>query len=602
MAESSIMWTTGGAGDGTNPYTMAQVISWLDRTLGSGIHLGYTNECEPTEAAPNVQVDSGAATIHGFPYENTAALNVNIPNAGAGDERIDRIVLRASWAAQTVRVTNITGVEAPAPVAPAITQNDGVIWDEYICQARVTDAGAITVTDERTYSDVNTQIQQSRLIDDILTADAAGRLKMAAGFLGADATSRALIAANFFDTATITNKFAVDSFTNALLLRLIQNGAFQADAASRALFANLFVNSAMLDNDAVTSAKIVDGAIVNVDINAAAAIAGSKIAFANLFVVTALINDLAVTTGKIDDLAVTTDKIANLAVTTDKIANLAVTTDKIANLAVTAEKIGDLEVKTGRIANLAVTTDKIANLAVTAEKIGDLEVRTGRIANLAVTEGKLAADAVTGTKLANDSVDSEHYVDGSIDEQHLADSAVTSVKIADGTIVNADINAAAAIVQTKISNAAPAINADQVDGMEAADFATVEDMNDIRSSVSVDTAAVDVTTNAFTDLTVMTLTPTLEQTCNVLIILTLEHYATGSGAKELDVRAVANAVTLDTYTEHVLPPTGNYISTYHWFATAVPAGARNFKIEWKCLSGADVEAEQRTLSIIIIPQ
>ena len=444
MAESSIMWTTGGAGDGTNPYTMAQVIKWLERTLGSGIHLGYTNECEPTEAAPNVAVDSGAATIHGFPYENTAALNVNIPNTGAGDERIDRIVLRANWAAQTVRITRIVGVEAPAPVAPAITQNDGVTWDEYICQARVTDAGAITVTDERTYSDINTQIQQGRLVDGILTADAAGRLKMAAGFLGADATSRALMAADFFatdaasrakfetdffDTATLLDLLEADSITNAVLIDAILNGAFQADAASRALFAALFVNSAMLDNDSVTSAKIVDGAIVNVDINAAAAIA-----------------------------------------------------------------------------------------------------------------------------------------------------------------------------QTKISNAAPAINADQVDGFEAADFATVEDMNDIRSSVSVDTAAVDVTTNAFTDLTVMTLTPTLEQTCDVLIILTLEHYATGAGTKELDVRAEANAVTLDTYTEHVLPTTGNYISTFHWFATAVPAGARNFKIEWKCLSGADVEAEQRTLSIIIIPQ
>ncbi len=443
MAESSIFWTTGGAGDGTNPYTMAQAIKWLERTLGSGIHIGYTNECEPTEAAPNVAVDSGAATLHGFPYENTASLNVNIPNAAAGNERIDRIVLRANWAAQTVRITQITGAEAPAPVAPAITQNDGVDWDEMICQARVTDAGAITVTDERTYSDINTQIQQSRLIDSILTADAAGRLKMAAGFFGADATSRTKFAANlwgadaasrakfeadFFDEATLLDLVAADSVTNAVLIDAILNGAFQADAASRALFANLFVNAAMLDNDSVSSAKIIDGAIVNVDINAAAAIA-----------------------------------------------------------------------------------------------------------------------------------------------------------------------------QTKISNAAPAINADQVDGMEAADFATVEDMNDIRSSTSANAAGADAIAVGWSDIVGMTVTPTLEQACDAVIIFTMEYSLGGAGTQELRVRANANGVAQGVYRQDMTTAEGYETSTWTWFVAGVPLGARNFKIEWDC-NVLGYTAERRMLSVILIPQ
>jgi hypothetical protein len=60
--------------------------------------------------------------------------------------------------------------------------------------------------------------------------------------------------------------------------------------------------------------------------------------------------------------------------------------------------------------------------SVGTNEIGGLAVTTGKIADLAVTEGK------------------------------LADGAVTSTKILDGTIVNGDINASAAIAQSKIAD------------------------------------------------------------------------------------------------------------------------------------------------------
>jgi hypothetical protein len=56
--------------------------------------------------------------------------------------------------------------------------------------------------------------------------------------------------------------------------------------------------------------------------------------------------------------------------------------------------------------------------------------------------------------MAINSVDSDQYVDGSIDTIHIADSQITSAKIVDGTIVNADINASAAIDATKIHDGA----------------------------------------------------------------------------------------------------------------------------------------------------
>jgi hypothetical protein len=103
---------------------------------------------------------------------------------------------------------------------------------------------------------------------------------------------------------------------------------------------------------------------------------------------------------------------------------------------------------------------KIADDAIDSEHYVDGSIDTAHIADSQITTAKLGADAVTNAKIADDSIDSEHYVDGSIDTAHIGDSQVTlaklasdsvnSAKIVDGSIVNADINASAAIDATKI--------------------------------------------------------------------------------------------------------------------------------------------------------
>jgi hypothetical protein len=103
---------------------------------------------------------------------------------------------------------------------------------------------------------------------------------------------------------------------------------------------------------------------------------------------------------------------------------------------------------------------KIADDAIDSEHYTDGSIDTAHIGDLQITTAKIAADAVTNAKIADDSIDSEHYVDGSIDTAHIGDSQVTlaklasdsvnSAKIVDGSIVNADINASAAIDATKI--------------------------------------------------------------------------------------------------------------------------------------------------------
>lgn len=152
------------------------------------------------------------------------------------------------------------------------------------------------------------------------------------------------------------------------------------------------------------------------------------------------------------------------------ITNNAVTTAKINNNAVTSAKILDGTIATADLADNAVTTVKINNTAVTTAKIADGAITDVKIA--AVAPSKLTAGGATsgqvlkynGTNWIPDNAGGGGTVTsvattggltggpvtttGTIS---IADDGVTSVKIADGTIVNADINATAAIVDTKLA-------------------------------------------------------------------------------------------------------------------------------------------------------
>jgi len=178
-------------------------------------------------------------------------------------------------------------------------------------------------------------------------------------------------------------------------------------------------------------------------------------------VTTVKITDLNVTTGKLAAGAVTTAKITDANVTADKLAADAVTTAKILDSNVTAAKLASDAVTTAKILDANVTDAKLAANSVTNAKIADSAVNTAEIADSAVTAAKLSTDAVetlkikdanvTAAKLASDSVETAKIVNGAVTEAKIADGAVTSAKILDGTIVNGDINASAAIDQSKIS-------------------------------------------------------------------------------------------------------------------------------------------------------
>lgn len=155
MTEFSYPWAGTATGDAGTYSDDQWSDAWrhllmFDRAA-SGPIVGVLNELEVTGVTSPVAVATGVALVDGKIYTNDASENVAIPTPTT-NPRIDRIVLRKDWSAQTVRITRIAGSEAASPSAPAITQNDGVTWDVSLAQVHVTTGGVVTVTDEREFT------------------------------------------------------------------------------------------------------------------------------------------------------------------------------------------------------------------------------------------------------------------------------------------------------------------------------------------------------------------------------------------------------------------------------------------------------------------
>jgi len=298
-------------------------------------------------------------------------------------------------------------------------------------------------------------------------------------------TNASISTAKLVDSSVTTAKIADGNVTTAKILDSNVTTAKIADSN---------VTTAKIADSAITSAKIADGTIVASDL-ASDAVTTAKILDAN--VTTGKIADGAVTTGKLADSSVTSGKIADGTIVASDLASDSVTTAKILDANVTTAKIADSNVTTGKIADSAVTAVKIADGVITSTKLNASTVVTNAEQSASTPDDTSffttsASDAryvnVTGdtmsgalamgnnkiTGLATPTVSTDAstkgYVDATVAAGTIADAdygditvtgtgtiwtidsgVVTSAKIADGTIVNADINASAAIAGTKIS-------------------------------------------------------------------------------------------------------------------------------------------------------
>jgi hypothetical protein len=159
---------------------------------------------------------------------------------------------------------------------------------------------------------------------------------------------------------------------------------------------------------------------------------------------------LSKTNNSIPTGVIATATLADGSVTTIKIAADAVTGAKIADDSIDSEHYVDGSIDTVHIADSQITVAKMAANSVDSDQYVDGSIDTIHIANSQITNAKMAANSVDSDQYVDGSIDTIHIGDSQVTTAKIADSNITSAKILDGTIVNADINASAAIDATKI--------------------------------------------------------------------------------------------------------------------------------------------------------
>lgn len=155
MTEKSFYWANIAIGDGIYSTYDDDEFSdiWRKMFLRDRTTQGYIERYEnelrvSTPAGGTIRVATGAAIVDGKFYETDANVDTAVP-APAVLTRYDRVVLQKDWAAQTVRVAIILGVEG-AGVPPAVTQTDGVTWEISLATYSITTGSVFTITDDRT--------------------------------------------------------------------------------------------------------------------------------------------------------------------------------------------------------------------------------------------------------------------------------------------------------------------------------------------------------------------------------------------------------------------------------------------------------------------
>lgn len=200
MAEQSLFWTTNNTGDGPNSgYSVTRWAELLADILNGGnsanggVLAGVGNELAVSGTASPVAVAAGAAVVYGFVYKNSASLNLNVTTPVVGTTG-GHIILRADWAAQTVRAVAVRNTDGLSSI-PALTQTIGATYEIRLASFTITTGGVITLTDARGYAKYATQLDGSRLVDSSITA----------AKIGTSAVTNTKIQTNAVTTAKITD-------------------------------------------------------------------------------------------------------------------------------------------------------------------------------------------------------------------------------------------------------------------------------------------------------------------------------------------------------------------------------------------------------------
>jgi len=189
MAEISYPWQGTTIGD-SGPYSSAQWQTLQGRAVGEAGHrpgAGYLlgsgdaglyglRVLQSSPTAATVRVFPGAALVQGIFYRLDSAMNLAIAANASGNPRIDLVVLRADYVAQTVRLAVKTGTPAASPVRPNITQSAGVTWEIALADVAVASGFTVISAADVTFIGEPANMAGTVILDDILN-NSGGELK-----------------------------------------------------------------------------------------------------------------------------------------------------------------------------------------------------------------------------------------------------------------------------------------------------------------------------------------------------------------------------------------------------------------------------------------
>lgn len=98
-----------------------------------------------TPATTQIEVLIGSALVQGIEYLNDATVSFTIAGNASGNPRIDTVILRADYVAQTVRLAVLQGNPAGSPTPLALTQTPGVTWEIPLADIAVAN-GFVSIT------------------------------------------------------------------------------------------------------------------------------------------------------------------------------------------------------------------------------------------------------------------------------------------------------------------------------------------------------------------------------------------------------------------------------------------------------------------------
>lgn len=143
MTQSSSPWDGLLVGDAADaPYSATEWASYWNLTHGVGSRFpnygvlkgSGSGNFQPLEvhattpATTNVTVEIGAALVNGRLYRSTAAEAMTVQPNASGNDRIDTVIVRADFTAQTIRLVVKQGTPAASPVRPTL-QQDASVWE-----------------------------------------------------------------------------------------------------------------------------------------------------------------------------------------------------------------------------------------------------------------------------------------------------------------------------------------------------------------------------------------------------------------------------------------------------------------------------------------